>query len=157
MARAIESFIDRLMAPIAGLYNPDTGMANAIDVAARREIHHRVRPVLQADRQLLLLLLDLAGDRARTDVRVHLAGERDPDAHRLEVRVLHVGRDDETTTCNLAANELGLVFYDDAFAACDAYSHELAGTSNRLSGCVGWTPRTDEVVEKLAGRAKATV
>ena len=56
-----------------------------------------------------------------------------------------------------ASNELGLVFYEDAFAACDAYSHELAGKSARLSGCVGWTPRTDEVVEKSNGRAKVLV
>ncbi|MEJ1961426.1 MAG: phosphate ABC transporter substrate-binding/OmpA family protein [Gammaproteobacteria bacterium] len=56
-----------------------------------------------------------------------------------------------------AANELGLVFYEDAFAACDAYSHELAGKAPRLSGCVGWTPRTDEVVEKANGRAKVLV
>ena len=53
--------------------------------------------------------------------------------------------------------ELGLVFYEDAFAACDAYSHELAGRSPRLSGCVGWTPRTDEVVDKSSGRAKVLV
>lgn len=51
------------------------------------------------------------------------------------------------------ANELGLVFYDDAFVACDAYEHELSG-SHRLNGCVGWTPRTDEVVEKSNGAAK---
>jgi NitT/TauT family transport system substrate-binding protein len=56
-----------------------------------------------------------------------------------------------------ASNELGLVFYEDAFAACDAYSYELAGKSPRLSGCVGWTPRTDEVVEKSNGRAKVLV
>jgi NitT/TauT family transport system substrate-binding protein len=51
------------------------------------------------------------------------------------------------------ANELGLVFYEDAFVACDAYEHELSG-SHRLNGCVGWTPRTDEVVEKSNGAAK---
>jgi NitT/TauT family transport system substrate-binding protein len=56
-----------------------------------------------------------------------------------------------------AANELGLVFYDDAFVACDAYEHELAGNTGRLVGCVGWTPRTDEVIEKSSGRAKALV
>ena len=28
--------------------------------------------------------------------------------------------------CEARANELGLVFYEDAFVACDAYSHELA-------------------------------
>ncbi|HEV7714427.1 MAG TPA: phosphate ABC transporter substrate-binding/OmpA family protein [Steroidobacteraceae bacterium] len=55
------------------------------------------------------------------------------------------------------AGELGLVFYEDAFAACDAYSHELAGKSARLNGCVGWTPRTDEVVQASNGRAKVLV
>src|SRR6187551_2206099 len=38
-----------------------------------------------------------------------------------------------------AEGSLGLVFYDDAFVACDAYQHELAG-NKRLNGCVGWTP-----------------
>ena len=53
--------------------------------------------------------------------------------------------------------QLGLVFYEDAFVACDAYEHELARSAPRLNGCVGWTPRTDEVVEKSAGRAKVLV
>ncbi len=56
-----------------------------------------------------------------------------------------------------AANELGLVFYEDAFVACDAYAHELAGRAPRLNGCVGWTPRTDEVVANSGGRAKVLV
>ncbi|MCB1552992.1 MAG: OmpA family protein [Xanthomonadales bacterium] len=54
-------------------------------------------------------------------------------------------------------NELGLVFYEDAFIACDAYQFELAGRSPRLNGCVGWSPRTDEVVEASNGRAKILV
>ena len=53
--------------------------------------------------------------------------------------------------------QLGLVFYEDAFIACDAYAHELTRTAPRLNGCVGWTPSTDEVVEKSAGRAKVLV
>ena len=56
-----------------------------------------------------------------------------------------------------AAGALGLVFYEDAFVACDAYQHELAAGSPRLNGCVGWTPRTDEVVEASGGRAKVLV
>lgn len=56
-----------------------------------------------------------------------------------------------------APDHLGLVFYDDAFAACDAYQHELASRSPRLNGCVGWTPRTDEVVQASNGRAKVLV
>jgi NitT/TauT family transport system substrate-binding protein len=53
--------------------------------------------------------------------------------------------------------ELGLVFYEDAFVACDAYSHELARKTPRLNGCVGWTPRTEEVVAAAHGRAKVLV
>ena len=56
-----------------------------------------------------------------------------------------------------APNELGLVFYEDAFVACDAYAHELATRTPRLNGCVGWTPRTDKVVADSAGRAKVLV
>ncbi len=56
-----------------------------------------------------------------------------------------------------AEGALGLVFYEDAFVACDAYSHELASRSPKLAGCVGWTPRTDEVVENSNGRAKVLV
>jgi len=55
-----------------------------------------------------------------------------------------------------AAGSLGLVFYEDAFVACDAYQHELAG-AGRLNGCVGWTPKTDEVIEASNGAAKALV
>jgi len=56
-----------------------------------------------------------------------------------------------------ASSELGLVFYEDAFIACDAYQHELGRGQPRLNGCVGWTPRTDEVVEKSDGKAKVLV
>jgi NitT/TauT family transport system substrate-binding protein len=56
-----------------------------------------------------------------------------------------------------ASSELGLVFYEDAFVACDAYAHELGRANPRLNGCVGWTPRTDEVVEKSNGKAKVLV
>jgi NitT/TauT family transport system substrate-binding protein len=56
-----------------------------------------------------------------------------------------------------ASSELGLVFYEDAFVACDAYEHELGRQQPRLNGCVGWTPRTDEVVEKSDGKAKVLV
>jgi len=56
-----------------------------------------------------------------------------------------------------ASNELGLVFYEDAFKACDAYQFELAAGRGRLNGCVGWSPRTDEVIEAARGKAKALV
>ncbi|MCC7461065.1 MAG: OmpA family protein [Gammaproteobacteria bacterium] len=55
------------------------------------------------------------------------------------------------------AGSLGLVFYEDAFLACDAYAHELSGRRPRLNGCVGWTPRTDEVIKASGGKAKMLV
>ena len=55
-----------------------------------------------------------------------------------------------------AADELGLVFYADAFTACNAYAFELAGT-RRINGVMGWSPRTDEVVAASKGTAKALV
>ena len=54
-------------------------------------------------------------------------------------------------------DSLGLVFYEDAFVACDAYQHELAGGTGRLNGCVGWTPKTDEVIAASNGAAKMLV
>jgi NitT/TauT family transport system substrate-binding protein len=54
-------------------------------------------------------------------------------------------------------DSLGLVFYEDAFVACDAYQHELAGGAKRLNGCVGWTPKTQEVVDASNGAAKVLV
>jgi NitT/TauT family transport system substrate-binding protein len=53
--------------------------------------------------------------------------------------------------------ELGLVFYEDAFVACDAYRHQLAQRTSLLNGCVGWSPRTDETVAASNGRAKILV
>ncbi len=55
------------------------------------------------------------------------------------------------------AGSLGLVFYEDAFVACDAYAYELASGGKRLNGCVGWTPKTDEVIEASKGAAKMLV
>jgi NitT/TauT family transport system substrate-binding protein len=55
------------------------------------------------------------------------------------------------------ADSLGLVFYEDAFVACDAYQYELSSGNARLNGCVGWTPKTDEVIEASNGAAKMLV
>jgi len=55
------------------------------------------------------------------------------------------------------ADALGLVFYEDAFQACEAYAHELTRPRPRLQGCVGWAPKTDEVIAGSGGKAKALV
>jgi len=56
-----------------------------------------------------------------------------------------------------APDEVGLVFYEDSFVACDAYEAELKSGKSRLNGCVGWTPRTDEVIEASGDKAKMLV
>ena len=56
-----------------------------------------------------------------------------------------------------APGTVGLVFYEDASIACDAYRHELSRSGPRLQGCVGWTPSTDETIEASNGAAKALV
>jgi NitT/TauT family transport system substrate-binding protein len=56
-----------------------------------------------------------------------------------------------------ASGTVGLVFYEDASIACDAYRHELSRDQPRLQGCVGWTPNTDETIEASNGAAKALV
>lgn len=56
-----------------------------------------------------------------------------------------------------APDEVGLVFYEDSFVACGAYEAEQKNGTNRLAGCVGWTPRTDEVIEGSGGKAKMLV
>lgn len=55
------------------------------------------------------------------------------------------------------AAELGLVFYEDAVVACDAYAQVLEAGTGRLNGCVGWSPRTDQVVAESRGLAKMLV
>lgn len=52
------------------------------------------------------------------------------------------------------ADELGLVFCADAFAAGDLFAEELKRPQPRLAGCVTWAPKTDEVVEASGGRAR---
>jgi NitT/TauT family transport system substrate-binding protein len=53
--------------------------------------------------------------------------------------------------------DVGIVFYEDAFVACDAYAYELKGKQPRLNGCVGWSPKTDEVIAGSQGKAKMLV
>lgn len=69
----------------------------------------------------------------------------------LKVRVL---RDLDSKP---APDEVGLVFYEDAFTACDAYASELTRKAPRLNGAVGWTPKTDEIVDASNGKAKILV
>ena len=51
------------------------------------------------------------------------------------------------------AQNLNLVYCDDAFAAGDLFLQELKSGRSRLAGCVTWAPKTTEVAEESNGKA----
>ena len=54
-------------------------------------------------------------------------------------------------------DKINLFFSEDAFAAGDLFLAELQAGSNRLAGCITWAPKTTEVAEGSAGKAKLLV
>ena len=78
-----------------------------MDVAAGREIHHRIGAPADRPGHLLDFLHDPRTDGRVADVRVHLDKEIPPDRHRLELDVIDVGGDDGAPQRNLLAHEFG--------------------------------------------------
>lgn len=52
-----------------------------------------------------------------------------------------------------SAQDLNLIYCDDAFAAGDLFLGEVVSGRNRVAGCVTWAPKTTEVAEGSGGRA----
>ena len=65
----------------------DDRLADRVDVAAGREVHHRVGAEVDGHVQLVQLVVDVAGDGRVADVGVDLARGRDADAHRLQAEL----------------------------------------------------------------------
>jgi len=92
----------------------------------RRQVHHRVRPVVHRVMQLLQLFVNVRGRRRVPDVRVDLALERDADAHRLQRLVMKVRGNNRPPARHFAAHQFRLnlfaprhvlhLFRDDALA-----------------------------------------
>src|SRR3989449_2485468 len=105
----------------------DDALADAGDVAAGGEVHHRVGAMVYSVVQLLQLFVDLGGDGRVADVGVDFALEGNADAHRLKVAMMDVGRNNGAPAGNLAADQLGFeflapgdvihLFGDDAFSS----------------------------------------
>lgn len=51
-------------------------------------------------------------------------------------------------------DKINLVYADDAFLACDLFDADLKDGGNRLAACVTWAPKTTEVVDGSAGKAR---
>ena len=83
------------------------GFANVVNAAAGGEVHHRVGAVVDRGVQLLQFLVDVAGHRRVADVGIDLALRGHADAHRLQLRMVDVGRDDHVPDGNLVADQFG--------------------------------------------------
>jgi hypothetical protein len=82
-------------------------VASGVDVASGGEVHHVVRTPADRPDQFLDLLLDGGRHRGIADVRVDLDGEVAPDRHRLDFRMVDVGRNDGAAASDFGAHELG--------------------------------------------------
>ncbi len=78
------------------------------NVAAGRQVHHRVRAVVHRVMQLLQLFVNVRSRRRIPDVRVDLALERDADAHRLQRLVMDVRGNDRAPARDFAAHQFRL-------------------------------------------------
>src|SRR5208283_3546385 len=81
--------------------------ADVVDVAAGREVHHRVGAPTDRPDQLFDLLGGAGGDGGVADVGVDLHQKIAADDDRFEFGVVDVGGDDGAAAGDLAADELG--------------------------------------------------
>src|SRR5712692_10531956 len=79
----------------------DDGLTNTRDVAAGGKIHHGIAAVLHRILELGKFLVDLRRHRGVPDVGVDFASAGHPYAHRLEVDVVDIGRNDHAPARHL--------------------------------------------------------
>ena len=85
----------------------DDPFPDVVDVAARGQVHHRVRAPAGGPDHLLHLLGHRRGDGGIADIGVDLDQEVAADGHRLGFGMVDVGRDDGAPARHLVAHELG--------------------------------------------------
>ena len=86
----------------------DDRLADRVDIAAGREVHHGVGSEMNGGVQLLEFVVDFAGDRRIADIRIDLATAGDADGHRFEVlgQVNGVRGDDHAAASDLGSDQL---------------------------------------------------
>src|SRR5205814_939797 len=135
-AHAGERFIDghRADGDRGGI---DDGLTDCGDIAAGGKVHNGVGAVFHGVLEFLEFTSDIGGDGGVPDVGIDLALGGDPDAHRLQIGVMDVGRDDHAPARHFGADQ----FRRDALAFGDEV-HLFR--DNALSGIVQL--RADAVV-----------
>ena len=106
----------------------DDRLADAVDIAAGRKVHHRVGAEMHGRVQLFQLGIDIAGDGRVADIGVDLGAGGDADAHRLQplLEMLVIGRDDHPAAGDFRADQ----FRFERFALGDEFhlGRDRAGT-----------------------------
>ena len=105
----------------------DDPFARGVDVAACREVHHRVGAPADRPHHLLHFLLHGGADGGVADIGVHLGEEVAADDDRLKLGVVDVGGDDGAAARDLAAHELGRDELRDVGAEALAIGKRLLG------------------------------
>jgi hypothetical protein len=88
----------------------DDFLANAGNVAAGGEVHHRVGAVVHGAVEFFEFFGHVGGGGGIADVGVDLAQEGDADAHRFEVAMMDVRGNDGAAARHFAADEFGVNF-----------------------------------------------
>ena len=102
---ARERFVDRHRADGHGR-SGDDGLADGRNIAAGREVHHRIGAVFHRVSQLLQFAFDIGQHRGISDIGVDLARGGDADAHGLQVGMVDVGRNDHPAAGHFRAYQL---------------------------------------------------
>ena len=92
--------------------------ARLMDILAGRQVHDGVGPPQCRPGQLLDLFFNRGTDRGISDIRVHFNQEITADNHRLDFRMVDVGRNDGATPRHLRADKLRGDFIRNLRAEC---------------------------------------
>ena len=111
--------------------------ANFVDIAAGREVHHRVGAVVYGRVQLLEFFVDLRGHCRIADVGIDLAQRRHADAHRLEFGMVDVGGNNHASAGDFVANQFGRKLFPVGDVSHFLGDHAIAGITHLGEIAVG--------------------